>query len=57
MLQKLYKLCVALCRLLTRQECAKRREQVAEVQRWSDAARTKREIAQRRLDAALMDQF
>lgn len=57
MLQKLYQLCVALCRLLTRQECVKRREQVAEVQRWSDAARTKREIAQRRLDAALMDQY
>lgn len=57
MLRKLYQFCLALCRLLTRHECAKRREQVAEVRRWSDAARTKREIAQRRLDAALMDHF
>lgn len=55
MLRRLYRLCVALCRILTRHECVQRRLEVEHVAQWADVARERRALAQRRLDAALMD--
>lgn len=53
MLKRLHEWFLWLCRVTTRQECHDARAQMRETMRWVDAAKTRRTIAERRLDIVL----
>lgn len=53
MLKQLHEWFLWLCRVVTRQECHAARAQNRETMRWVNAARSRRDVAERRLDVTL----